>query len=523
MLKRNLARIFKTMLFAAACVGMQPASAADFKAQQSLIFAGEGTASINPLLNSHDELPNLIFSGLLKYDALGNPVPDLCESVSWDPQTLTYTFKLRSGVQWHDGAPFTSADVRFTYEKLCFDQTLLAPVKSNYRDIAAIKAPDDLTFQVTLSRPNAAMPGYFTVGILPEHLLSHTDLNTAAFNQAPVGTGRYVFSKWDRAGGRIMLTRNEHYYGKVPAIPAIVYCTVADEGLKSVMLTTGEADLAWLNAAFAQQFRHRPGFKNYDFPSADFRALSMDFHTPFWQRNADSIAVLNYALNKDLLVQSVLSGRGLPAFSPIQLHPAGGSKEADLYPYDLEKFAAEMARLGWVKGADGIYARGGERFSFTIQVRDYELERVDLAAVTARMLQEAGVEMRVIPVTRFDWAQGYNGYLSGFAAPFDPDQFFSAFVTGQSDNNMGYSNQEVDALLAAARAELDPHKRRALYQRFEQVFAQDPALVPLVYLEGNYVSIKGVSGLDPTRILGHHAVGVFWNVEDWTLDKGAAQ
>ena len=182
-----------------------------------------------------------------------------------------------------------------------------------------------------------------------------------------------------------------------------------------------------------------------------------------------------------------------------------------------------MARLGWVKGADGIYARGGERFSFTIQVRDYELERVDLAAVTARMLQEAGVEMRVIPVTRFDWAQGYNGYLSGFAAPFDPDQFFSAFVTGQSDNNMGYSNQEVDALLAAARAELDPHKRRALYQRFEQVFAQDPALVPLVYLEGNYVSIKGLSGLDPTRILGHHAAGVFWNVEDWTLDKGAAQ
>ena len=89
----------------------------------------------------------------------------------------------------------------------------------------------------------------------------------------------------------------------------------------------------------------------------------MDFHTDFWKRNSDSIGVLNYALNKDAIAKSVLNGQGFPAFSPIQMNAYGGNKAADIYPYDLKKFAAEMEKLGWKKGKDGIYERNGQKFS----------------------------------------------------------------------------------------------------------------------------------------------------------------
>lgn len=504
-----------------ACGGETASESASEQADLSntLVYAGESESTINPILNSHDEVPDLIFSGLMKYDGDGTPVCDLAEEYSYDPATLTYVFLLRDGVSWHDGAPFTAADVVFTYEALMHDETLSASITSNYEDIQSVNAVDDRTVTFTLSQPNAAMLSYFTMGILPEHLLEGEDLNTAAFNQSPVGTGRYKFVEWDTAGGMIVLERNKDYYGKVPNIERIVYKTVSVESTKATMLQSGEADLAWLNAKYADQFRDKEGYQNIDFQTADYRGISMDFRTEFWQRNGDSIGVLNEALDKNAIIAGVLDGRGTAAYSPIQLSRFGGNPAADCYPYDLDKFAQDMKALGWVKGDDGIYQRNGDRFHFTIQVREYEEERVDIANLCASMLRSAGVEMEVVLVTRFDWTEGYNGFLSGYAAQFDPDQCYANDVTGASGNTMQYSNPEVDALLTEGRHATDDAQRTAAYQAFEAAYAQRPGAVLVAYLEGNYVSIDGLKGLDTSRLLGHHAVGVLWNVEEWTLEK----
>ena len=215
----------------------------------------------------------------------------------------------------------------------------------------------------------------------------------------------------------------------------------------------------------------------------------------------------------------MLSGQGFPAFSPIQMNAYGGNKAADIYPYDLKKFAAEMEKLGWKKGKDGIYERNGQKFSFTIQVRDYEEERVDIAKVIANELKKAGVDMQIVLVTKFDWKAGYNGFLAGFAAEFDPDGVYKDFVTGASDNTMAYSNPKVDELLKKGRATEDPAQRKAIYGQFEEAYAERPGHLLVAYLNGNYVSIAGLKGLDTARVLGHHAVGVMWNIEDWTLNR----
>lgn len=495
-----------------------PAVAKDDMAA-TLVYAGENEDTINPLLNNHQELPTILFSGLMKHSATATPVVDMAASVVYDPATLSYTFTLRDGIVWHDGKPFTTDDILFTYTALMRDKTLASSITSNYEDIKSVTAPNPTTVVFVLAKPNAAMLDNFTTGILPRHLFEGKDINTAPANFAPVGTGRFAFVEWDTAAGMIILKRNDAFYGKKPSLERLVYKTVAVESTKALMLQSGEADLAWLNAKYADTFRNKAGFKNIDFVTADYRSASMNFATPFWQQNADSIAVLNRALNKPAIVKSVLQGHGVPAFSPIQLNAFGGAASANNAPYDLAAFAAEMHKLGWTKGADGIYERNGVPFSFTIQVRDYEEERVDIAKVMAAELKKAGVNMEIVLVTRFDWKAGYNGFLAGFAAEFDPDGVYKDFVTGASDNTMSYSNPDVDTLLKQGRATLNPAERKKIYTQFEEAYAKNPGHLLVAYLNGNYVSIDGLSGLDTSRVLGHHAVGVMWNIEDWILKR----
>jgi peptide/nickel transport system substrate-binding protein len=229
--------------------------------------------------------------------------------------------------------------------------------------------------------------------------------------------------------------------------------------------------------------------------------------------------VLNYAIDKKAIVKSVLNSQGYIAYSPIQLSAFGGNKAANIYSYNLPKFAKAMKKLGWTKGSDGIYKRNGQKFHFTIQVRDYEEERVDIANIVAKQLKKAGVEMKIALVTKFDWNAGYNGFLAGYAAEFDPDQSYQQFVTNGSSNTMKYSNPVIDDLLTKARHTKDVARRKTLYGQFEVAFTKEPASVLIAYLHGNYVGINGLKGLNTARVLGHHAVGVMWNIEDWTLSK----
>ena len=357
------------------------------------------------------------------------------------------------------------------------------------------------------------------MGILPEHLLEGEDINTTSFNQNPVGTGRYKFEDWDATGGMITLKRNEDYYGKVPNIETVVYRTVSDETTKATMLQSGEADLAWLNSNYASQFKDKDGYNYWEFTTADYRGAAMDMSTDFWKENGDSIGVLNFALDKDSIIAGVLAGQGEAAYSPIQRNPLGTDAEANIYSYDLDTFAKKMEELGWKKGDDGIYERNGQKFHFTIQVRDYEEERVDIANVMSDMLKQAGVEMEVKLVTKFDWDAGYNGFLAGYATQFDPDMAYVNFVTDASGNNMHYSNADVDKYLEEGRHGETEKARKEAYGEFEKAYAEAPGILLVAYLQGDYVGVSGLDGLDTTRVLGHHSVGVMWNIEDWTITK----
>jgi len=153
-----------------------------------------------------------IYNNLVQYQLVDNAiqvVPDLAES--WEPNAdaSEYTFKRKAGVTWHDGTPFTSADVVFTIEQV-LNPDVNASQRGNLARITTVEAPDDLTVVFTLSSPYADLPimlGY-NVGIVPKHLLEGQDLNEpTAFLQAPVGTGPFKYKEFS-AGNFLSVDAN---------------------------------------------------------------------------------------------------------------------------------------------------------------------------------------------------------------------------------------------------------------------------------------------------------------------------
>ena len=126
----------------------------------TLVYAGEGTDSINPILSTHGELTTIVFDGLLKLDGNGKPVECLAESYEFDEASNKYTFKLRDGVKWHDGESFDADDVVYTYTTMKNDETISASAKSDYEDISDIKKVDDHTQSVQCSYAHMLLYGY---------------------------------------------------------------------------------------------------------------------------------------------------------------------------------------------------------------------------------------------------------------------------------------------------------------------------------------------------------------------------
>ena len=319
-----------TALSLAACGGgSSGGSSGSSDRGNTLVYAGEAGTTINPLLDSYDEVTRLIFSGLTKEDESGKPVGDLAESYDYDMATHTYTFHLKQNVKWHDGTPFTADDVIFTYDQLVKSDAVSDSLKANYEDITSVTAPDANTVVFTLSQNDNGMLEYFTIGILPKHIYEGQDLSTTEYNQKPVGTGKYKFASWDTGANTISLDKNEDYYGNVPNIDHINYRIVEDETTKAQLVESGEVDLAWLHPKYAEKFRTNSDYTVWDFPSADYRGVAFNFGRDFWSKNKDSAGVLNYAIDKDKIVESVLKGQGASAYSPIQKNPLGSTTEAE--------------------------------------------------------------------------------------------------------------------------------------------------------------------------------------------------
>ncbi len=482
----------------------------------TLVYASGDYTRINPAMDEHGEINILLFDGLTAHDGDNAVVPGLAESWEFDEAACAYTFHMAENARWHDGQPVTAEDVKFTIEAI-MDPANGSENAPNYEDVTAIDVLDEHTVRFTLDAPNAAFLDYMTMAVLPKHLLEGEDFQTSDFFRHPIGTGPYKLESWDE-GQAITLVKNEDYFKTPAKIDRIVFKIVPDDNARAMQMRSGELDLALLTPRDAEGFAGQEGYAVYDMKTSDYRGILFNFHNPYWTENRDIIPAVCCGIDREAIVNSVILGHGEAAYGPLQRN-IYNCPDVDHYDYDPARAEQILTQAGAEKGADGFYYRDGEKLGFVISVGAGDQVRVDIAQAAAQQLRQIGLDVTVDIPAVVDWG-GQMAYLIGWGSPFDADDHtYKVFGTDKGANYSGYSNADVDRYLTEARQSDDPAVRAQAYAGFQKALAEDPAYAFICYIDADYVAKDTIRGIDPDKVMGHHGVGIFWNVTEWEIES----
>ncbi len=487
---------------------------ADSPKTTTLVYGSGDYTRINPAIDEHGEINVLLFDGVTAHNAANEVVPGLGESWEYDEPSHTYTFKLRSDVKWHDGKPFTAEDVKFTIEAIMNPENE-SEIASNYEEVKEITVIDEHTISFTLTENNVAFPEYMSIGVLPKHLLEGENMQESDFFRFPIGTGPYKMSKWDE-GQTITMVKNDDYFRGAPKIDSVVFKIVSDDNAKALQLKSGELHFAQLTPKDAQTFASIDGFTCYDMKTADYRGILYNFNNEYWQKNRDIIPAINYGIDREAMIKAVILGQGLVGYGPLQRN-IYNNENVEHYDYNTAKAKEILESIGCTMGSDGFYTRNGEKLGFTISCSSGDQVRIDMAQIAAQQLNDIGIEVKVEVPAKIDWAN-QEAFLIGWGSPFDADDHtYKIFGTDKGSNYSAYSNTKVDEYLALARQTFDTKEREKNYDLFQEELANDPAYTFFCYIDANYVGVSSIKGISESTVLGHHGVGIFWNVYEWTM------
>ena len=467
-------------------------------------------------MDEHGEINILLFDGLTAHNGDNRVVPALAESWSFDEDSCMYTFNLRKNVRWHDGEIFTADDVRFTIEAI-MNPDNGSENAADYEDIEEIIVADDYTVSFKLSAPNVAFPEYMTMSILPEHKLRGEDMQESDFFRSPIGTGPYKLESWDE-GQAITLIRNDEYFKGAANIEKIVFKIVNDDNAKAMQMQSGELDLAILTPKDAENFGKKSDYTVYNMKTSDYRGIMFNFNNEYWRANKDIIPAICYSIDRRAILDAVVLGHGEVAYSPIQKN-IYNCEDIQKYIYNPDMAKQILENAGCTMGSNGFYHRNGEEIGFVLNVGAGDMVRLDIAGAVAQQLRETGINCTVEVPAKVDWS-GQMAYLIGWGSPFDADvHTYKVFASGKGANYSDYSNALVDEYLTLARRTENSEKRARLYAEFQRELANDPAFAFICYIDADYVADKRLKGIDADTVMGHHGVGIFWNVTEWTLEK----
>lgn len=479
-----------------------------------LVYASGDYTRINPAMDEHGEINILLFNGLTAHNNKNEVVPSLAKSWEFDKKTNTYTFYLEDGVKWHDGELLTADDVKFTIEAI-MNPDNGSENAPNFEDVESIKVIDNLTISFKLSAPNVAFTDYMTMPVLPKDLLDGEDMQTSDFFRNPIGTGPYKLSSWDE-GQAIVLEKNDDYFKNPPKIDTIVFKIISDDNAKAIQLKSGEIDLALLTPKDAQNFSSDSNYNCYDMKTSDYRGILFNFNNDYWNENRDIIPAVCYAIDRDAIVNTVLLGQGMSAYGPLQRN-IYNNENVEHYDYNPQKAKDILTKAGCTMGDDGFYYRDGKKLAFPISVAAGDQVRIDIAQIAAQQLRDIGIDVSVDIPSKVDWQSQY-AYLIGWGSPFDADDHtYKVFGTDKGANYSGYSNEKVDSYLIEARRSDDPEVRKNAYAQFQEELANDPAYAFICYIDANYVANSKITGINADIVMGHHGVGIFWNICDWEI------
>src|SRR5262245_39402573 len=472
-----------------------------------------------------------IFNNLVLYDQskkLNRPdtiVPDLAESWAWDASKTRLTFKLRQGVKWHDGKPFTAKDVQCTWNRLIGkdpDEFRKNPRAIWWHNVKEVTLRGDYEATFVLNRPQPSFLSLFATGYSPVY---PCHVSTQAMRTNPIGTGPFKFVEFKR-GESVKFARNPDYWKKGrPYVDAIEWKVIENLSTRVLAFVAGEFDMTFqgdvsipllkdVNAQAPKAVCEMS--PTYVPTNLIINPSTAPFNDPKIRR-AMALTLDRKAFN-DILSggKAEISGVMLPppagvwGMPPEMLHALPG------YAADVEKSRAEARQI-----MEGLGYSGAKPLKVKVSTRNISVYR-DPAVLLIDQLKKIHIEGELdvvdtsiwhAKVTRGEYSVGLN--LTGVGID-DPDVNLYENYSCESERNLTrYCNKEVDALIDKQSQELDREKRKKIVWEIERRLAEDLARPIILYDRAATCWQPHVKGF----VLHHNSIYNNWRYEDVWLDK----
>jgi peptide/nickel transport system substrate-binding protein len=449
-----------------------------------------------------------ITEGLVRVGKDNMAEPELATSWTVSPDGKTLTFKLRDGVKWHDGQPFTSADVQYTFQTLA---PLHPRASAVFQNVASITAPDPLTVVVTLKKPYGPFIDFLTadnVGIQPKHLYAGTDPLRNPYNQKPVGTGPFMFKSWT-PGQTITLVRNPNYWQKgKPYLDRLMFQIMPDANARVAALQAGDIDYISnydMSITSLPMLRKNPTIA-IGTDRGVARPLLLMYNTKNPELSKPAVRHALYeAIDRPLLLATAFAGLGKPGVSSISpsfqwaYNPAVDYTK--MYPYSIANAAKELDAAGYPVKGDGT--RFTVRLTYIPSVSGY----TETAQVIRDNWKKVGINVVLQPLetnvwlnkvyTEKDYDTSFAIYNSGGDPALGVDRMYRCAPPNTMNNNASqYCNPQLDALFDKAAAAFDKKDRATFYAQTQQIIAKDLPTAVLEDLGYADATRKAFGGLD---------------------------
>lgn len=435
-----------------------------------------------------------LFEGLTQVDKDGSVKPVLAESWTISDDGKTYTFKLRSGVKFHDGSDFNADDVKFSFERGKAADSANAQ-KAKFEQIEAVEVVSPTEVKVTLKQPVGDFLTFLGTGdaviVAPE---------TAAENKAkPVGTGPFRFGQWVQ-GDKVDLTRSPDYWGTPVKLEKATFKVIADNAAAFSAMMAGDVDgFPIYNAPEnLPQFAADPRFAVVVGTTEGETILSTNnAREPF--SNLKVRQAIAHAIDRKAIIDGAMFGYGTPIGSHFAPHHPAYKDLTSTYPQDLEKAKALMAEAGLANG-----------FKATLKLPPPTYARRG-GEILASDLKKIGIELELIPL---EWAQWLEQVFKGKDYDLTIVSHTEANdinIYARDDYYFNYNNPELKALMAKLEATSDPAARNELYGLAQEIIAKDAVNGYLFQLAKTGVWDAKLKGLwENAPVQANDLTGVYW-------------
>ncbi len=417
----------------------------------------------------------------------------------------------------------------FTY-RLMTDPKTPSPYKDDFEDVASVTADDPFTVRVRYKTSFANALMIWGQTMLPKHLLDKY-LQEGKLKEAPqnftnpVGTGPYKFHEM-RSGEKIVVVANPDYYAGRPYISRIVYRVIPSQATIFLELKAKGIDQADLTALQYQRQTDNQAFKSaynkFRYPDKAYTYLGLNHTDP---RFADKRVrqAFAHAINKRDLIEGIRLGLAREATGPYKPGTWVYNPNVRTYPYDPARARQLLAEAGWTtRNAEGLLVKDGQPFTFELLISQGSDEGKKIAEIIQAQLREVGVgvELRVL-----EWAallkehikkRRFTAAALAWSVGLDPDQYsiWHSSQTGPDEfNYVSYKNAEVDTLLERGRRTCRQSDRKRVYDRLQEIFAEEQPLVFLYFRDALPAVASRVRGIEPGPI------GIDYNTNEWYVPK----